>query len=328
MQHPPPTPPLSTAGRTLTPTAAPADEGKRLDVFLAERLPDISRTRLKDLIRQGRLRTASGQITEPAYRVKGGDAYRLEVPPAVAATPAPEDMPLEILFEDEHLLVLAKPAGVVVHPAPGHSGGTLVNALLAHCGDSLSGIGGVRRPGIVHRLDKDVSGVLVVAKHDRAHLGLAGQFSVHSAERVYEALVWGVPSPPSGRIDRPVGRHPVDRLRMAVVAGGKRAATNYRLLEAAGTRAGRIELRLETGRTHQIRVHLSSIGHPIVGDRLYRARKLPPMPAAARAALEGLGRVALHARVLGFTHPVSGETLRFEKPAPPVFAHLLELLRA
>ncbi|MDX6751060.1 RluA family pseudouridine synthase [Geminicoccaceae bacterium 1502E] len=326
--HPPPTTPLSAAERIETLIAAPEEGGRRLDAFLAERLPDMSRSRLKDLIQQGQVRTASGQITEPSHRVKGGEAFTLVVPPAITATPAPEAIPLEILYEDEDLLVLVKQAGIVVHPAPGHHGGTLVNALLAHCGDSLSGIGGVRRPGIVHRLDKDVSGVLVVAKHDRAHIGLAGQFSVHTVERVYEALVWGVPTPAAGRIDQPIGRHPVDRLRQAVVKGGKRAATNYRLAEAAGTLASRVELRLETGRTHQIRVHLSSIGHPILGDRLYTRRKLPRLAPEARAAVEGMGRLALHARVLGFTHPISGEALRFEQPPPPLFAQLLELLRA
>jgi 23S rRNA pseudouridine1911/1915/1917 synthase len=211
-----------------------------------------------------------------------------------------------------------------VHPAPGHAGGTLVNALMARCGTSLSGIGGVLRPGIVHRLDREVSGVMVAAKHDRAHVGLAGQFSVHTVDRVYEAVVWGVPGTAAGTVDRPIGRHPVDRQRMAIVArGGKRAVTHWRLLEAAGLSAARLEFRLETGRTHQIRVHATSLGHPILGDRLYGRGRDARLPAAAGA----LGRILLHARRLGFAHPVTGEKLAFDIPPPARFDAILELLR-
>lgn len=273
--------------------------------------------------------TRAGRVlTDPAERVKPGPPLEIVVPAPRAAEPEPEATPLEILFEDEHLVVLVKPAGMVVHPAPGHEGGTLVNALLAHCGPSLSGIGGVRRPGIVHRLDREVSGVLVVAKHDRAHLGLSAQFTLHRIERIYEALVWGVPSPVEGRIDRPIGRDPRNRLKMAVTASGKRAVTRYRLLEAAGTRAARLELALETGRTHQIRVHLASIGHPVIGDRLYGPRLPAGLSPTVRARIAALDRIALHARVLGFTHPITGVPLRFEAPAPALFAELMELLRA
>jgi 23S rRNA pseudouridine1911/1915/1917 synthase len=302
-----------------------AEDGQRLDRFLADRLPQMSRSRLQALVREGRLRLGERVIDEPGHRVKPGDRVTLEVPPPRAATPAAEEHALEVLFEDEHLVVLVKPAGMVVHPAPGHAEGTLVNALIAHCGASLSGIGGVSRPGIVHRLDREVSGVMVVAKHDRAHVGLAGQFSVHSIDRVYEAIVWGVPSVTSGTVDRPIGRHPVDRKRMAIVhRGGKRAVTRWRLLDAAGLRAARLEFRLETGRTHQIRVHAASLGHPILGDRLYGRGRDANLPPAAGE----LGRILLHARRLGFVHPVTGAQLSFDVPAPARFDAILELLRA
>lgn len=307
--------------------AGPEHEGQRLDRFLAAAVPQLSRSRLQDLVREGRVREGVRVIAEPAQRVKGGDRFTVEVPPALPAAPEPEGRELDILFEDEHLVVLEKPAGVVVHPAPGHSGGTLVNALLAHCAGSLSGIGGVARPGIVHRIDKEVSGVLVVAKNDRAHIGLAGQFAVHSVDRVYEAIVWGVPAASSGTVDAPIGRHPVDRKRMAVVErGGKRAVTHWRRIGAAGTVAARMEVRLETGRTHQIRVHLSRLGHPIVGDRLYADRKARPTSPAGRNAVAQLDRILLHARRLGFIHPVTGESLAFERPAPPVFDRVLAVL--
>ncbi|MCS6780915.1 MAG: RluA family pseudouridine synthase [Geminicoccaceae bacterium] len=304
------------------------DVGERLDRVLARRLPELSRSRLKALVLEGRVTRAGRVLADPGERVKPGPPLEIVVPAAVEARPRAEQHPLEVLFEDEHLIVLVKPAGMVVHPAPGHEAGTLVNALLAHCGPSLSGIGGVRRPGIVHRLDREVSGVLVAAKHDRAHLGLSAQFTVHSIERIYEAIVWGVPSPVEGRIDKPIGRHPRDRLKMAVVEGGKRAVTRYRVLETAGTRAARLELALETGRTHQIRVHLASIGHPILGDRLYAPRLPARLPPAARARLERLDRIALHARELAFTHPMTGARLRFAAPAPPLFGELLALLRS
>lgn len=318
--------PEPQVSETIELTADASNEGQRLDLFLAGRLPQLSRSRLQALVREGHLRQDERVIAEPGQRVKPGDRYRLHVPAPRPAQPAAQTRALEILFEDEHLLVLVKPAGVVVHPAPGHADGTLVNALLAHCGPSLSGIGGVLRPGIVHRLDREVSGVMVVAKHDRAHIGLAGQFSVHSIDRLYEAVVWGVPPAAAGTVDRPLGRHPVDRKRMAIVRqGGKRAVTHWRRLAAAGSRAARMAFTLETGRTHQIRVHSASLGHPIVGDQLYgRGRRAP---ATAMAAVGGLDRILLHARRLGFVHPVSGAALAFEKAPPAEFDAILELLR-
>jgi len=278
-------------------------------------------------VREGRLRLNAAVVVDPAHRVKRGDVIELEVPPPRPMDLAPEAVALDILFEDDDLLVLHKPAGLVVHPAPGHDAGTLVHALLAHCAGRLSGIGGVERPGIVHRLDKDVSGVMVVAKTDRAHQGLAGQFAVHSVERVYEAIVVGL-APARRRIEGAIGRHPKDRKRMAVVAhGGKPAVTQLERLAAAGTVASRVACRLETGRTHQIRVHLAHIGHPILGDPLYGGTRIRNLPAALKAELATCHRVALHARTLGFAHPRTGEWLSFERAAPHIFATLMERAR-
>jgi 23S rRNA pseudouridine1911/1915/1917 synthase len=314
--------------RILTATAGPDDAGQRLDKFLASRLPELSRARLRDLIEAGQVSRGAGVITDGSSRVKPGQSFAVHVPEPRPAAPGSEALPLDVVFEDEHLLVLDKPAGLVVHPAPGHAHGTLVNALLAHCAGSLSGIGGVLRPGIVHRLDKDVSGLLVVAKHDRAHVRLAAQFSVHRIERAYAAIVWGVPSRPQGAVDRPIGRHPKDRKRMAVVETGKPASTRYRLLEAFGTLAARLDLALATGRTHQIRVHLGALGLGIIGDPVYRPRRRPQVGPGLRNFLAGFERIALHARRLGFEHPVTGERHCFDRPPPPCFDRLGELLRA
>ncbi len=241
-------------------------------------------------------------------------------------TLAPETRRLDLLHEDSSLLVLVKPAGLVVHPAPGHHSGTLVHALLAHCAGQLSGIGGVERPGIVHRLDKDVSGVMVVAKTDAAHRGLAGQFAVHSVDRAYQAIVSGLP-PPRARLAGSIGRHPRDRKRMAVVAtGGKTAVTHVERLAAIGTRASQIVCRLETGRTHQIRVHLADAGHPILGDTLYEGVRGRRLAEPVRRWLAEWGRLALHAELLGFDHPVTGERLRFERSPPEEFRALMELV--
>ncbi len=299
---------------------------QRLDRFLAERLPTLSRSRLAELIRQGHLRVADRVVEEPSRRVKRGEQVVLAVPPPVALDLAAEAIALDVLFEDADLVVVAKPAGMVVHPAPGHDRGTLVHALLDHCRGRLSGIGGVERPGIVHRLDKDVSGVMVVAKSDAAHRGLAGLFAVHDVERVYEAVVVGLP-PARTTIDGAIGRHPKDRKRMAVVAaGGKPARTHLERLDATGVTAARVACRLETGRTHQIRVHLAAIGHPILGDPIYGGRRRAALSARVRSWLQDWGRIALHARLLGFVHPITGERLRFERPAPPDFDELLDLL--
>lgn len=312
--------------------AAEADAGRRIDALIAAKLPDLSRSRAQALITQGQVREGDRVIDEASLRVKPGARFLVTVPAPLDATPRGQDLALEVVYEDQDLLVVVKPAGMVVHPAPGHAEGTLVNALIAHCGDSLSGIGGVKRPGIVHRIDREVSGLLVVAKNDRAHLGLSAQLTVHAMERVYEAIVLGTPGHASGRIDAPLGRDPHDRLRMTILSSGKRAVTHWRLLEAAGIKAARLELQLETGRTHQIRVHLASIGHPIQGDRLYggkaaaKRRQPEPPPAVARF-LAGFGRIALHARSLGFVHPITGERLRFEQAPPASFGELLELWR-
>jgi 23S rRNA pseudouridine1911/1915/1917 synthase len=286
-----------------------------------------SRSQIQRLIEAGRVQVA-GRPGKSNQAVKAGQVVTIEVPEPSPASVAPEALPLTIVYEDSDLVVVDKPAGMVVHPAAGHEGGTLVNALLHHITD-LSGIGGEKRPGIVHRLDREVSGVMVAAKHDRAHIGLAGQFSVHTIDRVYEALVWGLPAVAEGTVDRPVGRHPSDRKRMAVVRqGGKRAVTHWRLLGAAGTRAAHLALRLETGRTHQIRVHTSSLGHPIIGDRLYGRGRDAQAPAAAAAIVGSLDRILLHARHLGFVHPITGEEMSFDVPPPAIFARVLELLRA
>ena len=309
--------------------------GQRLDRFLTEALPDLSRSRIQALVRDGAVwleaADARRTLSEPARRVKPGETlcvYRL---PEQEATAQPEPMALDILYEDPDLIVINKPAGLVVHPAPGNATGTLVNGLLHHCGAELSGIGGVRRPGIVHRLDKETSGILIAAKTDRAHRGLAEQFAARSVERSYQAVVWGVPAG-HGTVDAPIGRNPRDRKRMAVVErGGKPARTHYRVEEAFALCAARLSCRLETGRTHQIRVHLAHIGHGLLGDPLYGhppRKTRPGSPAAlARAAAASLNRQALHAGTLAVTHPVSGERLSWSADPPRDFQDLLAALR-
>ncbi len=304
------------------------DSGLRLDRFLAARIGTISRTRVKGLIESGHAAASGSTAIDPALTVRAGLEYTLFEPAPVAAAPVPQSMALPILFEDADLLVLDKPAGLVVHPAPGNLDGTLVNALLAHCGDSLPGIGGERRPGIVHRLDKDTSGVMVVAKSELAMAALAAAFASRTMERSYLALCWGIPSPSEGEINGPIGRDPRDRKRMAVVPrGGKTALTRYRVRNAWGTAAALVVCRLATGRTHQIRVHLAAAGHPIVGDPVY-LRRIPAaarlLPAGQRSLLLDFPRQALHAAVLGFTHPRTKEALRFETPLPPDFQALLD----
>jgi len=308
----------------FTITAENGDAGERLDKFLASRLPSLSRARLQALVQAGEVRRDGIQIADGSSRVKPGQHFSVTVPDPTPAEPEPEAIPLDVLFEDEHLLVLEKPAGMVVHPAPGHSRGTLVHALLHHCEGSLSGIGGVLRPGIVHRLDKDVSGLMVVAKCDKAHIGLSAQFTVHRIKRVYEAVVWGLPNEASGIVEKPIGRHPKDRKRMAAIAGGKRAVTHYRLLSAAGMIASRLSVTLETGRTHQIRVHLGTLGLGIVGDPIYRPKRRPSINHELKSITDGLDRILLHARRLGFEHPISGKMLDFDRPPPVVFDTLFE----
>lgn len=303
----------------------------RLDRFLAGALPDLSRSRIKSLLQDGHV-TESGQtISDPSYRVKPETAFQVTVPAPEDATPAAQNIPLTVVYEDADLLVIDKPAGLVVHPGPGQPDGTLVNALLAHCGDSLSGVGGVKRPGIVHRLDKDTSGLIVVAKNDAAHQSLSAQFADRSIDRSYRALVWGVPMPPSGRIEGNIGRHPKDRKRMAVVAPprGKSAATNYRLIQRFGDAASLVECKLESGRTHQIRVHMTHIGFPIIGDPVY-GRRTPArknaLPADAAQLIGALDRQALHAAVIGFEHPKTAERLKFSSELPRDMKRIVSVL--
>ena len=310
--------------------AGAADAGARLDRFLADSVPGLSRTRAQALIRAGRTAVDEATITDPSIRVKPGARVRLVVPPAVDARPRPQAIPLTVVYEDTALIVLDKPAGLVVHPAPGNPDRTLVNALLAHCHGALSGIGGVRRPGIVHRLDKDTSGLMVAAKSDAAHQALVRDFAARRIDRAYRAVVWGVPAPWRGKVVGNIGRHPVNRKKLAVVArGGKPALTRYRVVRALGSQASVIECRLETGRTHQIRVHMADLGHPVVGDPLYgRSRQRAAPEAAASAAARHFGRQALHAARLGFRHPDNGERLQFSSALPFEMAALIDSLAA
>ncbi len=304
----------------------------RLDRFLADALPDLSRSRIKSLLQDGRV-TESGQtISDPSYRVKQQAVFQVTVPAPEVATPAPQEIPLTVVYEDADLLVIDKPAGLVVHPGPGQPDGTLVNALLAHCGDSLSGVGGVKRPGIVHRLDKDTSGLIVAAKNDTAHQSLSAQFADRSIDRSYCALVWGVPMPPSGRVEGNIGRHPRDRKKMSVVAPprGKSAATNYRLMQRFGEAASLVECRLESGRTHQIRVHLTHIGFPIIGDPVYGRGTSARKNALSKQAAQltgALNRQALHAAVIGFQHPQTGERLKFSSELPRDMKRIVSVLK-
>jgi len=346
---------------TPTPTSVhvEADEaGERLDRVLARhfagqtanQVAALSRSRLKALIEQGAVVLDGKTIRDPSHRVNSGAAIVVEVPAPEPAKPRPEPIPLDVVYEDDDIIVIDKPKNLVVHPAAGHSTGTLVNALIAHCGASLSGIGGERRPGIVHRLDKDTTGLMIVAKNDRAHRALAAQFADHGRsgegfERGYLALVWGAPERPHGTIDRPIDRDSRSRDRMAVRPGGREAVTHWQVLEryrggksakkTAKTAksdqpvASLLACRLETGRTHQIRVHLASIGHPLMGDETYGSgfrTKAALLPAKAQAALAALGRQALHSHILSVKHPKSGEILRFQSELPPDLARLRDAL--
>lgn len=317
----------------LTITAEQANQ--RMDRVLAEALGEISRSRLKSLIEEGQVRRNDVVCRQPAQKVSAGDRLRLTIPAAVDPTPLGQDIALDILHEDEELIVLDKPAGMVVHPAPGNPDGTLVNALIAHCGDDLTGIGGVKRPGIVHRLDKDTSGVMVAAKTAQAHAALVSQFSDRTVDRAYRAIVWGRPLPPAGEIEGPIGRHPRNRKKMAVVSrGGRPALTRYRSLATYGDDlATLIECKLETGRTHQIRVHLTHHKYPLVGDPVYGR------PASRRAQLKHLNgddlrvltefpRQALHAYRLGFVHPGTGQPVEFETKLPEDMQNLTSILES
>ena len=306
-------------------TVPPGRAGDRLDRYLPAVVPGLSRARAQRLIAEGRILLA-GAPARPSARLRGGEALTVEIPPAVPAKPAPEEIPLKVLHEDSFLLVVEKPAGMVVHPGPGHSVGTLVNALLARPG-ALSGIGGVARPGIVHRLDRDTSGILVVAKSDAAHQGLAAQLSAHAMDRRYHGVVIGSPARAEGTITTRIGRHPVQRKRMAVLpAGGRIAVTHYRRLERCGP-FSLLEFRLSTGRTHQVRVHSAHLGCPIVGDDVYgRSRDILLGKGADRRTVT-VARFLLHAFHLAFVHPVSGERLSFTVPDPPEFGEFLSAVR-
>lgn len=330
----------SGSGQLQTITVAGDEGSARLDRVLAVRLPELSRSRLKALILAGQISLQNAPILDPAYHVAPGDTITIRVPPPVSPEPEPENIPLDIVYEDDDIIVIEKPRGLVVHPAAGHETGTLVNALIAHCGESLSGIGGVKRPGIVHRLDKDTTGLMVAAKNDRAHASLSAQFADHgrtgALRRGYMAFVWGVPNRPYGTVDAPIDRHPHAREKMAVRQGGREAITHWEVLDTFSGRDGKpvaslLSCRLETGRTHQIRVHLSHIGHPLMGDAVYgpgfktKANSLPP---TAKAALEGLGRQALHAYLLTLEHPGTGEILEWTSDLPADLAALRDELHA
>ncbi|MEH3159736.1 MAG: RluA family pseudouridine synthase [Sphingomonas taxi] len=291
-------------------TIQPAADGWRLDRALADAVPTLSRERLKVLIASGAVTRDGQMVRDPAKRAAAGDRLNVAVPNPTLPHNEAQDIPLVIAYEDEHLIVIDKPAGLVVHPAAGNLDGTLVNALLHHCQGSLSGIGGVARPGIVHRIDKDTSGLMVAAKTDRAHEGLARQFHDHSIDRRYRAIVGGRPRPAEGTVDAPLARSATNRKKIAIVAGGKRAVTHYRTIQPLHE-AALVECRLETGRTHQVRVHMASIGHALLGDPVYGRTK-----GAQKALLETLGfrRQALHAAHLGFIHPVKSTALAFESP--------------
>jgi 23S rRNA pseudouridine1911/1915/1917 synthase len=315
-------------------TAGPDAVGRRLDQWLAEQLaPDLSRSRIKTLIEAEAVTVNGAAVSEAKLKLKDGDQVALDLPEPEPAEPEPEDIPLDILFEDKDVIVINKPAGLVVHPGNGNWTGTLVNALIHHCADTLSGIGGVKRPGIVHRLDKDTTGVMVVAKNDQAHRNLADAFADHGRtgglERAYLALVWGAPERTSGTIDAPLGRSHKDRTRQAVVNenrdDARHAVTHYQVLERFGREkngdavASLIECRLETGRTHQIRVHMAHIGHPLIGDAEYGAAfktKANRLPEPLKSEVHGFARQALHAGLLAFKHPRTGETEYFEAQLP------------
>ena len=313
----------------------------RLDTYLAGAVAELSRSRAKALILQGHVSIGGATIVEPKRRVKSSEQITVTIPPPEPAIPAAENIPLTVVYEDYELIVIDKPAGLVVHPAAGNRSGTLVNALIAHCGDDLSGIGGVARPGIVHRLDKNTTGLMVVAKTDRAHKHLSAQFADHGRtgplERSYRALVWGAPMVFEGTIDAALGRSRTNREKMAVAkSGGRQAVTHYRVEERYGPKsstpvASLIECRLETGRTHQIRVHLTAIGHPVIGDRTYGAgflTKAARLPEPAKEIASSFPRQALHARLLGFEHPTSHKEMRFEADLPADMSALAGALKS
>ena len=310
--------------------------GGRIDAVLAKAHDALSRNRIKDLILGGAVTVDGNPVGEPKYRVKAGETITLVAPPPEDPDPQPENIPLDILYEDDHLIVINKPVGMVVHPAPGSPSGTLVNALIYHCGESLKGIGGVKRPGIVHRLDKDTSGVMVAAKTEKAHKHLSAQFADHGRtgplHRAYIAYAWGATQSGMGTVDAPLGRDPGNRLKQAVLKSGREAITHYNVearFGGDGWDITRIQCQLETGRTHQIRVHMAHIGHPLVSDLLYApgfATKVNRLPEELGTIVGGLGRQALHAAELGFEHPATGEEMLFEADLPDDLQELEDAL--
>jgi 23S rRNA pseudouridine1911/1915/1917 synthase len=332
--------PASNNSQRLEVTVAGDEGSARLDRVLAVRLPELSRSRLKALILAGSVSAASAPIRDPAYHVSAGDTITIDVPEAVPAEPVGEDIVLDIVHEDDDIIVIDKPKGLVVHPAAGHETGTLVNALIAHCGASLSGIGGVRRPGIVHRLDKDTSGLMVAAKNDRAHKSLTEQFADHgrtgAMRRGYLAFVWGVPNRRRGTVDAPIDRHPFAREKMAARESGREAVTHWEVQEAYNGRDGKpvaalLACQLETGRTHQIRVHLAHIGHPLMGDAVYGPHfktKASHLGPRSQVALTALDRQALHAYLLAVKHPQTGAILEWISDLPEDLTLLRDCLRA
>lgn len=314
----------------ITADVEAAENKTRLDKFLSAKIQNISRAQIQRLIAGGNVSLEDVIISDNSFKVRTGDCFQVIIPPATEAEPEPENIELDIVFEDDDLIVINKPAGMTVHPAPGAYNGTLVNALLYHCCDNLSGIGGVKRPGIVHRIDKETSGLLVVAKNDLTHQGLSVQFAEHSIERTYLAVVYGVIMPPTGRITGNVGRSKFDRKKMAIVeSGGKSAATNYKTLEAFGKTASLVQCNLETGRTHQIRVHLSSVGHALIGDKVYVKNKKSEvaLPADLKKYVNEFPRQALHAKSLGFVHPRTHQLMQFDSELPPDMLDLVAKLR-
>jgi 23S rRNA pseudouridine1911/1915/1917 synthase len=330
----------SNSGQRHEVTVAGDEGSSRIDRTLAVRLPELSRSRLKALILAGSVAIKGAPIRDPAYHVAAGDTITIDVPEAVPAEPAGEDIALDIVYEDDDIIVIDKPRGLVVHPAAGHETGTLVNALIAHCGASLSGIGGVKRPGIVHRLDKDTTGLMVAAKNDRAHQSLTAQFADHgrtgAMRRGYMAFVWGVPGRQRGTVEAPIDRHPHAREKMAVRDGGREALTHWEVQETFNGRDGKpiatlLACQLETGRTHQIRVHLAHIGHPLMGDAVYGPHfktKASHLAPGSQAALRALDRQALHAYLLALEHPQTGEVLEWISDLPKDLTLLRNNLRA
>lgn len=321
---------MSTEEIILTaPIVVEEEKNIRIDRYLAQKFPDLSRSRLQKLIEGGNVFNDDTLISGSSYKTRVGDSYQITVPPAEDAVPQPEDIPLDLVYEDGDLLVVNKMAGMTVHPAAGAYTGTLVNALLHHCGEDLSGIGGVKRPGIVHRIDKETSGLLVVAKNDLAHKNLSEQFAVHSIERTYLAVVYGVPNPLSGRIEGNIGRSNSDRKKMAIVEnGGKSAVTNYKTLKIFKRAAALVQCNLETGRTHQIRVHLTSIGNALIGDKVYIKNKKTglPIPLSIKNDVCNFPRQALHAKSLGFIHPRTHKFMQFDSELPDDMAALVDML--